>query len=122
MIIRYWDDATGCWAVGDSVFDGKVLPFAEENERFWLQKEALLGQGSLERGKHLSKRDMQKAKNVLPCDYGVWSKSPQKAVICPCGRTLLKTDVQKRCVTCRICRAAKRKLRRRAGVDGDHVD
>ena len=112
MIIRYWDDATGGWAVGDSVFDGKVFPWTEDDSRFWAQREALLGQGSLERGKCLSKSDMQKAKNVLPCEYGVWSRSPEK--ICPCGRTLLKTDVQKRCVTCRVCRAAKRKLRRRA--------
>ena len=114
MIIRYWDDETGCWAVGESVFDGKHLPGNTDDPRFWAQRAPLLGQGSFERGKHLSKADMQKAKNVLPCDYGVWSKSPEKSVICPCGRKLLKTDVQKRCVTCRVCRAAKRKLRRRA--------
>ena len=115
MIITFWDHETGCWASGDSVFDGKVFQWTEKDNRFWLQREALLlGQGSCERGKHLSKRDMRQAKNVLPCDYGVWSKSPEKSVICPCGRKLLKTDVQKRCVTCRVCRAAKRKLRRRA--------
>ena len=114
MTITFWDHETGCWQTGDSVFDGKAFPWTEENSRFWLQREALLGQGSLERGKHLSKADMKQAKNVLPCEYGVWSKSPEKSVICPCGRTLLKTDAQKQCVTCRICRAAKRKLRRRA--------
>ena len=95
MTITFWDYETGCWAVGDSVFDGKVFPWTEENSRFWLQREALLGQGSLERGKHLSKADMKQAKNVLPCEYGVWSKSPEKTVVCPCGRTLLKTDAQK---------------------------
>ena len=71
MIITFWDDATGGWASGESIFDGKHLLGADDDCRFWAQKEALLGQGSLERGKHLSKSDMRKAKNVLPCDYGV---------------------------------------------------
>ena len=113
MIITFWDHETGRWAIGDSIFDGRMLPASEDDHRFWAQKEALLGQGECGTGTYLSITDMKKAKNVLPCNAGVWTRSQERPVICPCGRTVLKTDVQKRCVTCRGCRAAKRKLRRR---------
>ena len=80
MIITFWDHETGSWQTGDSVFDGKVLPGNADDHRFWAQREALLGQGNLERGKHLSKADMRKAKNVLPADSGVWSRSPVREI------------------------------------------
>ena len=75
MIITFWDHTTGCWASGDSVFDGKTLPSNEDDSRFWVQKEALLGRGKFELGEWLSTKDMRTARNVLPCDNAAWRRS-----------------------------------------------
>lgn len=66
MLTRYWDDDLACWAYGESIFDGRELPMPDTDRRFWRQREAALGQGSLGLGEYPTQHDMRQADSGMP--------------------------------------------------------
>lgn len=82
MKTRYWDTDRGCWAYGESIWDGRALPFQLEDERYWAQAEAMLGQGDKSQGGYPTVAEMSRVK--IKSAQKPMKRRPMER--CPCGR------------------------------------
>ena len=110
MLTRYWDDARAGWATCESTFAGKALPWQTIDSRFWGQREAVLGTGSLGHGEYPTPAEMRRSKDV---PKAVVVKSAKRRWVlqrCVCGRVRPEAFVY-----CGACRAKGRGIGSRNG-------
>lgn len=114
MITRFWDDERACFAYGEVIFSGLELPKTPEQkqdeERFWSQKQPMLGGGKKEIGKWPTVADGRRVKDLPPPDVQQSKRRPQRVTCskCWCGRRRPKGREH-----CRMCEAKGCTARRR---------
>lgn len=111
-ITRYWD--RGGWAYGESIFDGRTLPLARDDERFWMQRESPFCGGGSGIGDFPTQEEVRRS-NVPPNHASPWAPkrrpgkskelTPPRSCI-HCSRLLTHAEQAERRMKCSACRAA----------------